>query len=100
MINLEDKLLGLEDKPGYPKEQISRPQKRNPGFSNTNYNILSNKALAEHHYLPEDLRPRATPEPEQVYKISAVEYRDFDIISNRYHQDHDTKAKMNQEMYK
>lgn len=101
VINLENKLKGLEGLPGYPEEKQPDYKRRTLG-NNTkaDYNIISGLDYIDHHFLPPDQRP---PRPEvkpQTYKISAVEYRDFDIVSNRYLQNHEDKARLDKEVYK
>lgn len=55
IINFDNKLSGLENKPDYPKE---KPWYYRPGKdTNTDYNILSNKQFIEHHYDHPDKRP-------------------------------------------
>jgi len=101
VINLENKLKGLEGLPGYPEEKVPDYKRRRLG-NNTkaDYNIISCLDFADHHFLPPEQRP---PRPEvkpQTYKICAVEYRDFDIITNRYLQHHEEKSMIDKEAYK
>ena len=54
IVNLENKLKGLEGKPGYPEEKKRNYNKKDVGYTSTQYNILSNLDLKDHHYLPPD----------------------------------------------
>jgi hypothetical protein len=101
VINLENKLKGLEGLPGYPEVKLPNYKNRKLGnTSNTDYNILSGLDFADHHYLPPEKRP-AKPEPKpRKYKINTVEYRDYNIINNRYFEDHEAKAQMDKESYR
>jgi hypothetical protein len=63
IVNFENKLKGLENKPDYPVEKpwYFRPEKD----SKTDYNILSNIGLQDHYYDHPDKRP-----PPPVEKVS------------------------------
>ena len=55
IVNFENKLKGLEDRPDYPKQ---KPWYFRPGKdTNAEYNILSNKPLQEHHFAAPEKRP-------------------------------------------
>ena len=66
VINFENKLKGLEDRPDYPKEKPWYFRQR--GETNADYNILSNLPLQEHHYAAPDKRPPA-PEEKVILNI-------------------------------
>lgn len=55
VVNFENKLKGLEDKPDYPKEKPWYFRQR--AETNADYNILSNLPLQEHHYAAPEKRP-------------------------------------------
>jgi hypothetical protein len=98
IINLENKLKGLESLPNYPIEKLPNYKNRRLGnTTNTNYNIISNYDFADHHFLPPDLRPPRPVPKKNIYKINSVEYKDYNIINNRYLQDHDQKSKLDLE---
>jgi hypothetical protein len=59
IINLHDKLKGMEDHPNYPKEKTQRI-KKNLETSKADYNILSNIGLDKHNYLKPEFRPNFT----------------------------------------
>ena len=101
IINLENKLKGLEKVPGYPIEKL--PNYKNRKLANTttaDYNIISGFNFADHHFLPPDQRPPRPIEIPKTYQISAVENRDYNIITNRYLQNHEEKTKIDKESYK
>ncbi|OMJ67128.1 hypothetical protein SteCoe_35794 [Stentor coeruleus] len=101
IINLDDKLKGLEGLPGYPVEKPPNYKSRNLGNnSKTPYNIISCLDFIDHHYLPPEHRPPRPIEKPKTYKINIVEHRDFNIISNKYIQGHEEKAKKDLESYK
>ena len=62
VINFENKLTGLENRPDYPKEKpwYFRPDRD----SLVNYNIISNMNLKDHHFDKPEKRPE--PDPEKV----------------------------------
>lgn len=101
VINLENKLRGLEGLPNYPIEKLPNYKDRKLGnTTNTDYNIISCLDLADHHYLPPEKRP-IKPEPKpRTFKLNTVEYRDYNIITNRYFEDHEKKAKVDAESYR
>jgi hypothetical protein len=101
IINLEDKLKGLEGLPGYPEQRPPNFKTRNLGNnSKTPYNIISCLDFADHHFLPPEQRPPRPVEKPRTYKVNIVEHRDFNIISNRYLADHEAKAQQDLESYK
>ena len=101
VINLQNKLKGLEGLPGYPEVKLPNYKNRKLGnTSNTDYNILSGLHFADHHYLPTDKRPKKPKPVPRKYKINTVEYRDYNIITNRYFKDHEAKAELDKELVK
>lgn len=56
VLNFENKLGGLEDRPDYPKEKpwYFRPERD----SLVDYNIISNYSLKDHHYDAPEKRPQ------------------------------------------
>lgn len=101
IVNLEEKLKGLEDKPGFPRARQVNLGREDVSKTNTHYNIISNLDFADHHYLPPDKRPARQPlgRP-KTQTISAIEYKDYDLIAHRYLRDHESKTKYDQEFYK
>ena len=63
MLNFENKLAGLEDRPDYPKEKpwYFRPERD----SLVDYNIVSNYSVKDHHFDAPEKRP-----PAEEYKVS------------------------------
>jgi len=97
VINFQNKLKGLEDKADYPKDKpwYFRPDKD----TNVNYNILSNKDMADHHYeKPENRPPRPEEKKAHIKKTTTTGLRDYNVISNRYLELHDEKLKVDQEI--
>ena len=62
-MNFESKMKGLEQRPDYPKEKAwyFRPGKD----TNTDYNILSNLDMQEHHFAAPEKRPEQN-DPEKA----------------------------------
>lgn len=101
LVNLENKLKGLEGLPGYPVEKLPNYKNRRLGnTSNTEYNIISNQDFADHHFLPPESRPPRPATKVKTYKIHTVEYRDYNVLTNRYFQEHDKKIKLDNESYR
>ena len=101
IINLDNKLKGLEHVQGYPSEKLSNYKNRKLGnLTNTNYNIISGLDFADHYFLPPEQRPPRQPPKIDTYKLNAVEFRDYNIITNRYFQKHDEKVAIDTESYR
>lgn len=93
IINLKDKLAGFENHPNYP--QLSQIKKKKLETTRTNYNILSNISQDKHSYLPPELRPKIKEESKEISltKVNAMNYKDYDIITNKYKFNHEEKSK-------
>ena len=100
IINLDDKLKGLEDKPGYPAPKVPNYNKRNANSTNCNYNILSNLHSSEHSHLPPANRPPPEKEEVKTKKVATTGLRNYNILNNRYFEHHDEKMKIDQNYYK
>ena len=58
ILNFDNKLKGLENRPDYPKE---KPWYYRPGKDTiVNYNIISNIDMRDHHFQPPEKRPEPT----------------------------------------
>jgi len=100
IINLQDRLKGLEKHPNYPikKDLINKRNKINHEIKT--YNILSNLPLNEHHYDKPENRPKCnTSELKKNSKFIRQE-RDFDIISTKYKNFNDEKVNVDKEITK
>lgn len=102
IVNLKDKLKGFEGHPDYP---VFKTDSRKKKLENTKvgYNILSNIGLDKHNFLPPEKRPNINNEEEnqpKTNKVNAVNYKDYDIISNKYKFNHEQKLKADLEIEK
>ena len=91
IINLKDKLNTLKNNSDYPNDikqyHGAKRKKLNILSGERNYNILSNINLNLHHFDKPENRPLIKDEINNKKKIklgSFVEYKDYDIISNKY----------------
>ena len=93
IINLKDRLEVLKNDRNFPKHDINkgnnyRINKLNISSGERNYNILSNINLNLHHYdKPENrpvIKPSSTNNLKRVKNINYIQYKDYDIISNKY----------------
>lgn len=102
IINLKDKLKGLENDPNYPKPKTDLKKRKNMETSRCNYNIISNLPLSQHHFDKPENRPKCDFSEPHQNKISQryANVRDYDIISTRYKQFHDEKTKIDNEIKK
>ena len=91
IINLKDKLNTLKNNSDYPNDikqyHGAKRKKLNISSGERNYNLLSNINLNLHHFDKPENRPLIKDEINNKKKIklgSFVEYKDYDIISNKY----------------
>jgi len=94
ILNFNNKLQGLENRPDYPKE---KPWYFRAGKdTQVNYNIISNIDQSEHHFQPPEKRPEPT-EQERVRgkAIKVAAQRDYNVVTNRYLEHHDEKMDAN-----
>jgi hypothetical protein len=90
VINFSNKLAGLEHRADYPKEKpwYFRPNRD----SLVDYNIVSNYSLAEHFYDAPEKRPVCKDFVVKIKPKMNKNFRDYNIISNKYLEHHDAKA--------
>lgn len=82
-MNFENKLKGLETRPDYPKEK--QWYYRAGRDTSTDYNMISNLPLSDHHYAEPAKRPG--PDPPQKLRgkmITNPGLREYNIVTNRY----------------
>ena len=108
VVNFENKLKGLEDRPDYPKERPWYFRQR--AGTNADYNILSNLPLQEHHFDAPEKRPIAPEEKvrmnhpfnslqkQKVKKMTTTGLRDYNVVTGRYLELHEDKLKADQEI--
>ena len=121
IINFSSKRTGLLEKERAPppaasaaEREVEGPRFRHPLDSAYPFNILSNVSLAQQHYAPPHLRPRVaesaaaargstqrlmdpnTP-PEHRLQTEKGLPRDFNILSNRYVEGHESKMRLEHE---
>ena len=72
MLNFENKLAGLENRPDYPKEKpwYFRPERD----SDVDYNIITNYSLKDHYFDAPDKRPECE-EFKVSFQITLIFYR-------------------------
>jgi len=97
VITFENKMMGLEGRPEYPKE---KPWYFRPGKdSQADYNIISNFNLRQHHFAGPEKRPAEDP-PKLVRgkKIDLPAMREYNVVTNRYLEHHDDKLQVNNDI--
>lgn len=99
VLNFQNKLKGLEERSDYPKE---KPWYFRPGKdTKVDWNILSNVPMQQHHFAAPDKRPPPdAPEKQRGKNVMKVGIRDYNVVTNRYLEHNDEKAKTNLEIQK
>ena len=102
IINLKDRLKGLEKDPNYPSMKDLIHSRKRIDFSPKNYNILSNLPLTTHYFDKPENRPNFNmSEPKKGKKIFKFNSeRDFDIISTKYKNFDKEKNEVDKEIQK
>ena len=102
IINLKDRLKGLENDPNYPSIKDLIHSRKRIDNSPKNYNILSNLPLTTHHFDKPENRPNFNfSEPKKGKKIFKFGiHRDFDIISTKYKNFNKEKNEVDKEIQK
>ena len=100
IINLKDKLKIFKNHSQYPKVKEPIFNLKDP--SKIEYNILSNVNLTKHHFDKPENRP---DKPSTVPLIRPPKrqtwtYKDYDVISNKYNENHDQKYILNDNIHK
>ena len=97
MLNFENKLEGLQDRPDYPKEKpwYFRPDKD----SLVDYNIITNYSLKDHYFDAPEKRPECAEwKVSYTYILKTLifflqvkfppnmnkNFKDYNIVSNKY----------------
>ena len=102
IINLKDRLKGLENDPNYPSMKDLIHSRKRIDISPKNFNILSNLPLTQHYFDKPENRPNFDySEPKKGKRIFKFETaRDFDIISTKYKKFNDEKNEVDKEIQK
>ena len=97
-MNFENKLTGLEDRPDYPKEKpwYFRPERD----SLVDYNIISNYSIKDHYFDAPEKRPEAKEYKENIKENMRKNFKDYNIISNKYLEQHDQKVAADEHIHK
>lgn len=90
VLNFENKLEGLQERADYPKEKpwYFRPERD----SLVDYNIVSNFSLKDHHYAAPENRPDCAEFKVKVPPNMNKNFKDYNIVSNKYLEHHDSKV--------
>ena len=110
ILNMRDKRGALPQPPAPAAQAMlapfnplaERPTFRHPLDSCYQYNIVSNLPLTEHHFTAPPLRPNVVEEKPnggkpRLQHMAALP-RDFNILSNRYVEQHDAKVTLEREI--
>jgi hypothetical protein len=101
IINLQDRLKGLENQPNYPKKKDFDHNRKKIICDPKNYNILSNLPLNEHHFDKPENRPKCSTsevKKKSIYSYKFGQERDYDIISTKYKKFNEEKEKVDKEI--
>lgn len=102
IINLRDKLKVFKDHSDYPKVKDPSKNKSVIDMSKKEFNILSNINLKVHHFDKPENRPDkpSTSPVIKPLKKQLWTFKDYDIITNKYVEDHQKKEKVNDQAFK
>ena len=100
IINLQDRLKGLENQPNYPIKKDFINKRKKIKYDSKSYNILSNLPLNEHHYDKPENRPKCNVSELKKNTKFIRQERDFDIISTKYKYFNDEKNNVDKEISK
>ena len=87
-ITHTSKIPGSESHSSFFRESYVPPK--------SGYNIISNIDLSQHHYAHPENRPPPLKESKRRFKV-LIKPREFNIITNRYEQEHDQKTEIDQD---
>lgn len=90
-ITHASKVPGSKSNSSFFRESKPTPE---PG-----YNIISNIDLSEHHYDSPENRPAPMKETKHRFKV-LIKPREFNIITNRYEQEHEKKVEIDKDRSK
>jgi hypothetical protein len=96
VINLQDKLKGLESHQSYPKAHTETIRK-NLEVSKSNYNIVSNINLSQHHFEKPENRPQVEESKIGNRRYYKAAHSDYNNVYNRYLNNHDEKIRAERE---
>jgi hypothetical protein len=107
IIHNGSKLLGIEALVSPPTKRSSSTQdaKGKAVYPDTyqgrvDYNIISNHGFDVHHHAHEEERPLPPLKIPRAREVPAILQREFNIVSNRYKEDHDSKTARDAELAK
>jgi len=91
--HLESIAPGMDPEMRYTEGPPFRPP------NNLDFNIVSNLPLEQHHWEKPGARPQFVEKVRRTRKIPACLVKDYNIVSNRYLQDHDAKIVRDKRAY-
>jgi len=91
VLNFENKLEGLQNRPDYPKEKpwYFKPEK---DLRTVDYNIITNYDLTEHHFAAPEKRPVCAEWKVKFPPNMNKNFKDYNIVSNKYLEHNDEKV--------
>jgi len=100
IVNNASRLEGLApqvDPSMFAARRIKNTRPKIPETFN-DYNILSNLPFSQHHWAPPEARPLPLVKEPKTRKIPSFLVKDFNIVNNRYLEQHDEKGKRDHEL--
>jgi len=93
IISMESRTAPLEKRVESSPYDVADANTMSMPTTMTDYNIISNLPSDKHHWAKPEDRPRCVERDPRPRKVQACQLRDFNIVSNRYLDDHEEKAK-------
>jgi len=81
------------------EKERSKHGKGNFPDTAVDYNIVSNIPMRDHHWAREDERPRLKEKSPRDRKVPAFLAKDFDIVNNRYSDNHSEKLRQEKRVH-
>jgi hypothetical protein len=92
IVNHKPNIKGSKLKRGIAEAKSGGKSKSNIPATRVGYNIISNKGFSKHHHAPPGKRPTEGESARAaVHDAPGTQKLDFDIISNKYSTEHDSK---------
>lgn len=92
IVTHEDKLGSIYPRNEFMPSDFGDHNKCPFPTSTVDYNIVSNLPFSQHHWARPDQRPHDKERSPKQRRVSALQHKDFNVLTNRYHHHHEDKV--------